>query len=184
MKSHEERVVLRRGRRVAVEVLETGRYLVARKTLPAKYRTVEGETRNRKAATAGLALPPSLLSDKLGQNVFVSMKSSRIGSSAVTIDSFLITSIICTSHTTLHTLNTGISSRSSCSSFILVTGYEPGSSSTRCAFILLKFSHTSFVNFTTVTTPPQDLNYATSRLEYSLTVSYASSSNLNSILRP
>jgi hypothetical protein len=43
MKSHEERVVLRRGRRVAVEVLETGRYLVARKTLPAKYRTVEGE---------------------------------------------------------------------------------------------------------------------------------------------
>jgi hypothetical protein len=53
--------------------------------------------------------------------LLVSMKSSRIGSSAVSIDSFLITSIICTSHTTLHTLNTGISSRSSCSSFILVT---------------------------------------------------------------
>jgi hypothetical protein len=31
-----------------------------------------------------------------------------------------------------------------------VTGYEPGSSFTRCAFILLKFSYTSFVNFTTV----------------------------------
>jgi hypothetical protein len=71
MKSHKERVVLRRGRRVAVEVLETGRYRVARKTLPAKYRTVEGETRNRKAATAGLVLPPSLVNDKLGQNVFL-----------------------------------------------------------------------------------------------------------------
>jgi hypothetical protein len=116
--------------------------------------------------------------------VIVSMKSSRIGSSTVTIDSFLITSIICTSHTTLHTLNTGISSRSSCNSFIFIIGYEPGSSFTRCAFIFLKFSHTSFVNFITVTILPQNLNYATSRLEFSLTVSYASSSNFNSIFRP
>lgn len=70
MKSHEKRVVLRRGRGVAVEVMETGRHRVARKVLPAKYKTVERATRNRKAATAGLALPPSLMNDNLGQNVF------------------------------------------------------------------------------------------------------------------